>query len=38
MAQLKDCMLNEAISQMDLEFGLGISPWPLTVLVKTMMT
>jgi len=31
-------MLNEAISQMDLEFGLGISPWTLTVLVKTMMT
>jgi len=31
-------MLNEAISQMDLEFGLGIAPWPLTVLVKTMMT
>ena len=38
MAQLKDCMSNGAISQMDLEFGLGISPWPLTVLVKTMMT
>jgi len=38
MAQLKDCMSNGAISQMDLGFGLGITPWPLTVLVKTMMT
>lgn len=38
MAQLKDCMSNGAISQMDLGFGLVITPWPLTVLVKTMMT
>ena len=38
MVQLKDCMSNRAISQMDLGFGLGITPWPLTVLVKTMMT
>ena len=34
----QDCMSNGAISQMDLGFGLGISPWTLTVLVKTMMT
>ena len=38
MVQLKDCMSNGAISQMDLGFGLVITPWPLTVLVKTMMT
>ena len=32
MVQLKDCMSNGAISQMDLEFGLGITLGPLQFL------